>query len=473
MSVGLVTALDAGRETKPSRPALVLVTVALGTMLAPLNSTMLAVALPAIRNDLDVSHAATGWLISSYLIAMAVTQPVAGRVGDQIGRRRVFQGGLVAFLFFSFAAALAPNFAALMVFRTLQAVSGAILIPNGMGMLRDAVPPNKLGRYSGINGSLIGSTAALGPVIGGLVLSFASWRWLFAANIVVIAAALTLSSSLRLSQRPLQGKVSIDWLGVALFAAMLAIITYALNHSGSSGLFALAAAIGASILAAGIFAWRQARTAFPAAEWRLFRTRTFAGASSHILLMNLAMYTTLLAIPSFLIDVQNRSAAVAGLTLGCMAALQAGTAPFAGVFCDRFGRRGPSIISSLLALLASVLLLVGVSRDVSVAYVVGALLLLGFGVGLGFVTAGVAALESAPRELSGSAAGTQSMMRYFGSIIGVGVLSGILDTKNDAVPEIATYRVLFGVIAAMVALSLVAAFMIRSRASISEVPLET
>lgn len=422
---------------------------------------MLAVALPVIRRQFDVSHSTAAWLVSGYLIAMAVTQPVGGRLGDRLGRARVFRGGLAAFLVCSLAAAAAPSFSLLLVFRTLQAIAGAILIPNAMGMLRESVPPDQLGKFSGWNGAVIGATAAAGPLLGGAMLAFGSWRWLFLANLPVVVVALLMARRLQTATGPRTAGAIIDWPGIALFAALLCLITVALNSLRSTNYgmtFLVVIAIG---VVAAAFIWRQVHGGAPTAEWRLFRNRSFVGASSAILLLNLAMYTTLLATPFFLTEVQHRGSALAGLLLGGMAGLQALIAPVAGRASDATGRRKPTIAGSAIALFAAMLLVLGISRDVSVAYLGVALAILGVGVGVGFVSTTVAAIEAAPRALAGSAAGTQSMMRYFGSIIGVGVLSGLLTTENGDSPDIAAFRLLFVLVAAMLVLSLGAAALVR------------
>ncbi len=422
---------------------------------------MLAVALPVIRGQFDISHGAAAWLVSSYLVAMAVTQPAGGRLGDRLGRARVFRGGLVAFLLCSFVAAAAPSFSLLLVFRTLQAMAGAILIPNAMGMLRESVPPDQLGKFSGWNGAVIGATAAAGPLLGGAVLAFGSWRLLFLANLPVVAVALLLARHLPPAAPRRAAGAIVDWPGIALFAALLCLITVALNSLRSTNYGLTLVVVIAIVAATAAFTWRQVHGGAPTAEWSLFRNRSFVGASGDILLLNLAMYTTLLATPFFLIEVQHRSSALAGLLLGGMAALQALIAPVAGRVSDATGRKVPAVAGSAIALFAAVLLVFGISRDVSVVYLGVALAILGVGVGIGFVTTTVAAIEAAPQALAGSAAGTQSMMRYFGSIIGVGVLSGLLTTDNGGSPGIAVFRLLFALVAAMLVLSLGAAALVR------------
>jgi MFS family permease len=375
---------------------------------------------------------------------------------------RVFQAGLLAFLGFSLAAALAPNFALLLTFRTLQAVAGAILIPNGMAMLRESVPTARFGRFSGLNGAAMGATAAFGPVLGGAILAFVSWRWLFVANVPVVALTLFMTLQLGRPRRVANaGARAVDVLGIVLFTAVLTLVTLVLSSltDGQGGRTVLALAALAAVVVA--FVWRQRTTDAPAAEWRLFRELPFLGASSHILLMNLAMYTTLLAIPFFLTDVQLRTTTVAGLLLASMAGVQALVSPLAGLTADRLGRRRPAIAGSLTALGGALMLVVGLSEDASLGYVAASITILGLGVGLGFVASAVAAVESAPRALAGSAAGTQSMMRYFGSIVGVGLLSGLLNTQAGDAPSIDVFRLLFAVVTAMLLLSLASAALIR------------
>jgi EmrB/QacA subfamily drug resistance transporter len=448
------------------RPYLVVVAISLGALLAPLNSTMLAVALPGLRDDFDVSAAAVGWLVSGYLVAMAVVQPVGGRLGDELGRPRVYRIALVAFLGASLAAAAAPTFSALVAFRTVQAITGAVLIPNGMGMLRAAVPPEHFGRYAGFNGAIIGGSAATGPLLGGAILAIGPWPLLFLANIPVVLAALILSRALPANPPATTVRTGTGWAGLALFALLLVALTALLNQlrSGETPWSLLLAT--ASLAAA--FAWSQRRTRSPAAAWPLFRNRSFVGASSHILLMNLAMYTTLLAIPFFVKDIQGHDAAVAGALISGMAVLQAISAPVVGRLSDAVGRRLPALAGSCLAVLAAAALVLLLDTETPVVAIAIPVALLGLGVGLGFVAASAAAVEAVPVAFAGSAAGTQSMMRYVGSIIGSGVLAGLLTTGEASAAGLGTFRVLFAFILLAALLSIAAAAAIRPRTAVHE-----
>jgi MFS family permease len=171
----------------------VLLTAALGTMLMPLNSTMIAVALPDVVNDLDVSLSSTAWLVSGYLIAQASLQPLAGKLGDRLGRRPLILAGLASFALASLGAALAPSLAVLIAFRVAQAVTGALVFPNAIALVRELLPEARRGTVFGIIGSAIGLAAAGGPPLGGVLVALGGWRAIFLVNLPWVAVAIWLA----------------------------------------------------------------------------------------------------------------------------------------------------------------------------------------------------------------------------------------------------------------------------------------
>lgn len=453
--------LDATETDLNPRRYLLLAGVSLGGVLAPLNSTMIAVALPELRADFAISHGEIGWLVSAYLIAMAVAQPAGGRLSDQLGRARVFRAGLVAFLISSLAATFAPTFAFLVLFRTGQAISGAILLPSGMAMLRETVPVQQLGRVNGLYSAVLGFSAAAGPLVGAGLLALGSWRLLFLMNVPIVGLGLVLLAQLSYRDAPREERRALDWQGALLLAGLLVVATFLLGSlrvGHSAAVTAGAATLG--VVLGGSFVRHQFAVATPIVEWRLFRVRSFAAATSSVLLMNLVMYTTLLSIPFFIREVQGGGSTRSGLLLGAMSILMAAVAPISGRLSDAVGRRWPALAGSLLALTASVLILAGLDRDVGFVYLAGSLALLGLGIGMGFGSATTAAIESAPRRLAGSASGTNSMMRYVGSILGAGILAGVLTTDGGSVAGVGVFRVIMAVVVAVAALAVVAASMI-------------
>ncbi len=452
-----------------SAPYLLLAIVSLGALLAPLNSTMIAVALPGIRGDFGVSHAALGWLVSAYLVAMAVSQPVAGRLGDQLGRRRLFRVSLVAFLACSLLAALAPSFAVLVILRTGQAIAGAALVPNGMGMLRIATPTSRLGRMNGLTGAIMGISAASGPLIGAAVIASGSWRGIFLVNVPFVVAALVLLAAFGPKDQAARARAHLDLPGIALLAASLVVVTLLLNERGSTvGPGGAAFWVSALALIAAALAWSQRRTRAPVAEWGLFRSFSFSSATLYILLTNLVMYTTLLAIPFFVTEFQGRAAGTTGLLLGAMSVSMAAVAPLSGALADRDGRRRPALLGASAALVGVTALLLGLREDTSYAYLASGLVVVGLGIGIGTGPATTAAIEAAPRSIAAGAAGTNAMMRYAGSILGAGLLAGVLDRESDGVPGLDTFRLVLLVVAAMSALAVLVAFRIHRFPALSQ-----
>jgi EmrB/QacA subfamily drug resistance transporter len=462
----------ANRTAASAQIPLLIALSSLGTVLAPLNSTMVAVALPDIREEFALSHFAVAWLVSGYLITMAVVQPLGGRLGDQIGRERVYRGGLIVFLVLALITPFSPNFATLVVLRVAQAAAGAALMPNGAAMLRAYAPPDKLGRLNGINGGIISFAAAVGPLIGAATLAVGSWRWLFPISVPLILLALYLLQRLAARDSERIPRAPFDPVGMALFVGVLVALTLQLGSlRGTDG--GVEAALRWSLLGAAVvlFAWRQRVTRSPAAEWRLFRVRSFSASTAYILLTNLTMYTTLLMLPFFVREVQGRGTELSGLLLGAMSILIAVTAPVGGRISDVWGRRPTAEAGAICMLVASVGLLAGLSPDVHPGYLAACLALLGFGVGLGVGPAQTAAVESAPRALAGSAAGTSSMMRYVGSIVGAGLLAGVL-TDQGATPELWTFRVVIVAVITTAALAALAAVFIHRFAEPEPVPVD-
>jgi len=433
----------------PPNYALLLLTVSLGGVLAPLNSTMLTVALPELRGDFSVGHAEIAWLVSAYLIAMAVAQPLGGRLGDQLGRATVFRTGLIAFLVLSLAAAAAPTFPLLILFRTGQALVGATVIPNGMAMLRESLPANQLGRSGGFTGSAISISAAVGPLLGAALLALGSWRLLFLMNIPLVGAALLCQALLAYQPVRERTRFNLDWIGGLAFVVLLVTITVLLNAlNGDQALILVVAALAALLISLAIFVQRQFNAPIPVVEWRLFRIRSYAASTIYIALGNLVMYTTLLTIPFFVKEVQDGGSGRTGLLLTAISLPMIFISPFAGRISDAVGRRPLVTAGSLLLATSAGALAIGLEAGSSYPFLGAMLILLGIGMSLSFGSASAAAIESTPRSMAGTAAGTNSMMRYLGSIVGAGILGAVLNT-GAGTPGIGLFHLIFAVLFVM------------------------
>jgi EmrB/QacA subfamily drug resistance transporter len=435
-----------------------LLAIALGTTLAPLNSTMIAVALPNIQDDLDVSVAQTAWLVTLYLVAMAVGQPIGGRIGDLFGRRGVYLAGLVWFAIASAACAFAPSLDVLIVFRTQQALAGALTFPNGAAIIREAVPPERRGSAFGVVGMTTALAAAIGPPLGGVLVHAFDWRAIFWANVPIIAVALLLNHRhLPVRKQRDQQRPPFDWAGSLLFAitlgAFIGIPTMVRSDRYPAALAAVFLSVGAGVL----FVLWELRGTYPVVDVRLFVQQTFAAACASIALSNLVMYTTLLALPLYMDHVRGDDEQVIGLTLMALSAVAAFWGLLGGRITDSRGKWLPSVAGAA-ALFAGMVMLAATVTGEDLWPLVVTLAVMGVGLGVQGAPVQTAAVEAAPVAKAGSAAGIYSTSRYIGSVVGATILAIVFAT--DPKPgDSETFQLLF----AGLAVAALAGILVNSR----------
>ena len=414
-------------------------TALLAGSLAPLNSTMIVVALPQVLADLDAPLAWGSWIVVSYLVAMAAMQPLGGSLGDRYGRRRLVVLGLGGFLLASLAAAVAPTVEAVIAARTAQAVAGAVALPNGSALVRTLVPLEGQGRVLGLIGTGIGAAAAFGPPLGGLITDAFGWRWIFLANVVVIVPALVLALRLPREGAPAAGR-RFDLLGGGLLLASLVTLALAATVWRVPEVPAAAPyALAAFGLASGAWFWRHARRADPPVlNLGLLSRRAYLAAGLTVMFSNMTMYTVFLAVPLFVAGVLGWPPGQVGLLLAAMSVPMMLLGPAAGWLADRYGPRLPALGGCAIAALG-VALLTAIGGDWSRAHLLLPLVVVGVGMGLSSAPTHTAALQAAGRHEAGQAAGLYSTMRYLGSIVCSAGIAAVLG-DGGSVPQ---FRLLF------------------------------
>lgn len=365
------------RASSASSDKAVLAAVALSGTLLPLNSTMLAVALPDIASGTGGGVAASSWLVTAYVVAMATLGPFAGRLGDRLGRRRILLWGLFAFAAASAAAGLAPSLELLIAARLGQAVAGSLVFPNAMALLRDALAEGRRAAGFGLLGSAVGVAAAIGPALGGVLVGAFGWRAIFLVNVPVVAAAIVLSLRALPSGAPAAARV------------------------------------------------RSARGQRRRDWAQPLRIPVFGAATAAVGLSNLAMYGTLLAVPVVLAGRPGWSAADAGLALAMLSVAMIAVALLGGRLADRRGHRLPAASGLALLTFAGAMLAVMGARPSAVG-LAGALLLAGVGLGLANAALQTAAIEAVEPRHAALAAGLFSTGRYAGSIVSALLLAALL-----------------------------------------------
>jgi EmrB/QacA subfamily drug resistance transporter len=440
----------------------VVATAALATMLMPLNSTMVAIALPDIVDDLGSTIAASTWLVSGYLIAQAALQPLSGKLGDRFGRRPLILWGLTMFGLASLGAALSPTLGVLIVFRVLQAATGALVFPNALGLIRDCLPEHRRGRAFGTLGSAIGVAAAAGPPLGGALVSLGGWRTIFLVNVPWIGATLWFAvRTVPQFQLP-AARGRFDTVGAVALTGLLAGAAWLMNPGDVS---VVAVSVAAALLAGLGYAFvrYELRRDDPVLQPRFLRVRAFAAATGSVGLSNLALYATLLSVPVLLSHRGGWSSAEIGLALATMSLPMAVMSPVGGRLSDRAGRRTAAVAGLSLLTAALTPLAVG-GTDIAAPILIGSLAFAGAGLGLSNAAVQAAGIEALDPRDAGIAAGVFSTGRYLGGIAAASFVAALATGASGR------YGVLFGIEVVAALLSTLCATMLpgRQRVTVAE-----
>ena len=436
-----------------------------------LDNLVVTTALPVIRKDLHSGLSGLEWTVNAYTLTFAVLLLTGAALGDRFGRRLVFSIGLGIFTAASAAAALAPSIGALDAARAVQGVGGAIVMPLTLTILSSAVRPERRGLALGAWGGISGLAVAIGPLVGGAVVSGISWHWIFWLNVPIgiVLAPLALA---RLDET--HGPATrLDLPGLGLVSAGLFGIVWGLVRGNSVGWGSAeivgALVAGTAVLAAFV-AW-ELRTESPMLPMRFFKNRTFTLANIASLFMFFGMFGSIFLLAQFFQTVQGYSPIGSGLRVLPWTAMPIFVAPIAGALSDRIG--GHKLMGAGLALQAAGLAWIAAVSSPTVPYssLVLPFILSGTGMALFFAPVANVVLAAVKPEEEGQASGAQNAVRELGGVFGVAVLASVFShyggygTGTNFVNGM-TPAVYVG--AAIVALGSLAAFAIRHRARSTE-----
>ncbi|WP_234381935.1 MFS transporter [Streptomyces sp. XY332] len=414
-------------ESSRRRRMLILAICCMSLLIVSLDVTVLNVALPSMRRELDASVSGMQWTIDAYTLVLASLLMLAGSTADRIGRRRVFAAGLVLFTAGSLLCSLAPTLEWLIAFRMVQAVGGSMLNPVAMSVITNTfTDPRERARAIGVWGAVVGISMAVGPLIGGLLVESVGWRSIFWINLPVglVAFALTLrfvpESRAAHPRRP-------DPVGQLLVMALLGSVTYGIIEAPSAG-WSSPVILGCTALAVASLAgllFYEPRRAEPLIDPRFFRSAPFSGATVIAISAFAALSGFLFLNTLYLQDVRGLSALDAGLYMLPMALLTFLCAPLSGRLVGNRGPR-PSLLIAGTAMAASGVLFAAFSAQTSTPLLFTAYVL--FGLGFGMVNAPITntAVSGMPRSQAGVAAAVASTSRQTGGTLGVAVIGAVL-----------------------------------------------
>jgi EmrB/QacA subfamily drug resistance transporter len=415
------------------RPWLILAICCMSLLIVGTDSTIVNVALPAIRRGLHASLSGLQWSIDTYTLVIGSLLMASGSMADRFGRRRVFQIGLVVFTLGSLLCSLAWSVTALVVVRGVQALGGSMLNPVALSIVSNTFTERRArARAMGVWGAVFGISLALGPVIGGLLVSDVSWRAIFWINIPIGAAAIILTQLFVPESRAGTPRRFDPW-GQVLVIALLASLTYGVIEGPSAGwgsplivaMFVVAAVAAVALVRV------ESRRFQPLLEVRFFRSVPFSGASVIAVLAFGVLGGFLFLNTLYLQDTRGFSPLHAGLLTLPMAVLIFLFAPVSGRLVGSRGPRLPLVLAGL-AIMAASLLLIRLSDGTPVPWLLFVYVI--FGLGFGLVNAPIsnAAVSGMPNSQAGVAASVASASRQAGSALGVAITGSLVAGASNA-----------------------------------------
>ncbi len=435
----------ARRSSPVLDPALkrVAAVVVLGSIMSILDTTIVTVALDTLGRDFKVSIDDIQWVTTGYLLALAVVIPATGWSIDRFGAKRMWLVSLVLFVGGSALCGLAWSAPALVAFRILQGLGGGMILPIGQSIVARAAGPQRMGRVMSVIGVPTVMGPVLGPVIGGLIVSHASWRWIFYVNVPIGVVALVLS------WRFLEGgdhKVDhrLDALGLALLSPGLALLVYALSEVGTTGSLTsvevLASfAVGMALMVAfAIHGWRKGEQGL--VDLRLFRHRNFTVANVAVFLLGATLYGSMFLLPLYYQVVRGQSALMAGLLMAPQGIGAAAVMRTSGSITDRLGSR-IVVLPGVVLLTVGTLAYTQVHAQTNEVLLAAALFVRGMGLGLAMMPMIAAAYQDLGSADVPRASTVINIMRQVGGSVATALVAVVLQrqiTEQAHAPATAT-----------------------------------
>jgi EmrB/QacA subfamily drug resistance transporter len=391
-----------------------------------LDNTVVNVALPSIQRDLGASLSGLEWTVNIYTLTFAVLLVTGGRLGDILGRRRMFLFGVVVFAVSSAAIGFAPSQGWLVAGRALQGAGAAFMMPATLSIITVTFPPEERGKAIGTWAGVSALALAIGPVVGGALTEYVSWRAIFFLNLPVAVGAVIVTLFAAQESRDESSRHSIDWPGIAAISTGLTALVLALVEGNAWGwgspeivALLLTAAVGLTG-----FALVERRVPEPMVDFSLFRSRTFLGANAIAFIVTFSMLAMFFFTALYMQNILGYSAIEAGVRFLPSTLMIVLIAPLAGRLADRIGPRLPMVVGLSLTSLA---LFLQTRIDVGTGYglLLPAFVLMGIGMALVMSPMSTAAMNAVAHQKAGVASGILSMSRMVGGTFGVAVLGAL------------------------------------------------
>jgi EmrB/QacA subfamily drug resistance transporter len=398
----------------------------LGMLLAALDQTIVATALPTIAGDLHgLSH--LSWVVTAYLLASTASTPLWGKLGDLYGRKAFFQAAIVIFLVGSAFSGLAHSMVGLIASRAVQGIGGGGLMAGAQTIVGDVVTPRERGRYQGIFGAVFGVTSVIGPLIGGFFVDSLSWRWAFYINLPVGVVAFAVVAAV-LPGRLSRARHTIDYAGTALLVASATLLVLLTSLGGTTYAWGSAPIIGmgvAAVVTGAAFVLVERRAAEPLLPLHLFRNRVFSASSAIGLVVGFAMFGALTYLPQYMQIVKGSSPTLSGLRLLPMMAGVLLTSIVTGRLITRWGRYKVFPIAGTAVMTLGLYLLSLLTAGTGDAGASLAMFVLGAGIGASMQVLVIAVQNAVDYSDLGAATSGATFFRSIGGSFGTAVFGTV------------------------------------------------
>jgi EmrB/QacA subfamily drug resistance transporter len=400
-------------------------------LLITLDALVVVTALPSIHADLGGGAGNLPWIINAYALTFATGIITAAALGDRLGRRRTYVGGLLLFSAASAACALAPNLAVLIGFRAVQGLGAAVVMPLGLTLLTSSFPPERRGAVVGIWGGVAGLGVASGPLVGGAVTEGLDWHWIFWVNVPLGIAAVV--AILRVLPETYGPRTRLDPIGIVTASGAMGSLVWGVlqaPHAGWGSTEVLVALALGVVLLAGFVAWERVAAA-PMVPLSLFRSRVFAAASLTQFLMAASIFATAYVTSQYFQISRGDSPLGTGLRFLPWTMTPLLIAPIAGKLVDRVGARALAAPGLLLQAFGFVWILHEAHTHAGYAEFVVPFVVAGVGISMALPAPSAAGLNAAPPALLGRSAGVLNTVQQLGQATGVAVVTVVFDAHGS------------------------------------------